>query len=200
MYANHRHYILLTLAVITFVVTSFGFVYIRQRIYDQTINAQELSKETKRLEDEKSHEAEVKSVYAQIAEQRTVINSYIVPKDKIVHFIESVEAIGATTTSDIQLSNIATKDIVKGKKIEDNFTNMTAHVTAVGTWPNIMRSLTLVENLPYSISLSNLHLDINTAVDPDAVDLTATTSSKTAKKQSLWRLDFDIKVLILDNS
>jgi Tfp pilus assembly protein PilO len=201
MYANHRHYILFTLALITFIVASLGFGLLHDRVYKQSIQAGELMKEVKSLEDQKSHELEVKNAYSKIKEQRDRLNSFIVSKDKIVDFIEEVEKIGTQTSTDIEFSNPVTKEIVKGKKIEDNFTTMTARIDVEGTWPNMMRALTLIENLPYSLSLNNIRINVEksteTAEDPAKL---ASSTPKTPIKAKIWTMVMDVKVLILDNS
>jgi hypothetical protein len=199
MYANHRHYTLFVFAIAAFVASSFCFIYMREKIYTQATRAVEITSEVKQLEDQKAHDLEVKNAYAKTAEEQTQINSYIVPKDKIVDFIETVENVGTETSSSVQLSNIVTKEIVKGKKVEDNFTSMTAHVDALGTWPSLMRVLTLVENLPYSESISNMHITTDVGAEVPE-DTHASTTPKTAPKAKTWNMGFDIKVLILDNS
>ncbi len=201
MYANHRHYILFTLAFVTFIVTALGYAYMRQRVYQQAVRSAELTKQVKLMEDKKKHDMDITKASSKLSEEQDIINSYIVPKDKIVDFIEVVEKIGNETSTKLELSSIATAEIVKGKKIEDNFTTLKARIDVVGTWANVMRAFTLIENLPFSLSVSNIKLNegSGSAALPEAAPI-GTTTKAIVKQTKTWSLAFDIKVLILDKN
>lgn len=207
MYANHRHYTLFTIALLTFIVTVGGYFYIRYRVYHQAIRSSELTREAKALEDKSKHALDITKTSTKLADEQTLVNSYIVPKDKIVDFLEAVEKIGTNTGTKLELTGINTTEIVKGKKIEDNFTSMKARVDIVGTWPNVMRAFSLIENMPYSLSLSTIRLaegsNSSDALVAESVQDSSSTSTPVVKKVAatklkLWSLAFDIRVLILD--
>lgn len=193
MYANHRHYTLFVISFITFVVTVLGFAYIRNLVYTQSIQASQVTQEIKVIEEKRQHEQEVASAYSKFADEKNLLTSFIVPKDKVVDFIEAVEKIGADTSTKLELSGIDTQDLPKTLSTNplNNFAHLKAHVTAVGTWPNIMRAITLLEHMHYSITFDNIHMDVDNAPTPTDE---ASTTPKTKVKN--WSLSLDLKVLI----
>jgi hypothetical protein len=185
MYANHRHYILFVVALLTFIVTTLGYAYVRSRVYEQANNSAALLVQVSQMEEQKKREQDLSSFYSKMTEEQKQISGLVLNRERVVEFIEFIERIGSDTSTELELSNIQTNQIVKTAKIQDNFTTLRARVQVKGNWPNVMRALTLIENAPYGISLNNVRLN----------EMGSVSASTTRK---VWNLDMDIKVLTLD--
>jgi hypothetical protein len=195
MYANHKHLILLALAVLAFVAAVSGFWYVRSRIYTQAIRANELEKENLEIEKKKKHELEVRDVYTKLTDDSSNLETNLVSKDAIVEFIEVLEKIGDDTSTTVTLSGIETENIVKTARIQDNFSHVTARLSASGDWSNLMRALHMLENSQFSITYDNVQLYVDAA--PEVVDPSKTASStKPVAKQNFWRLTMDLRALV----
>lgn len=181
MYANRRHYILLIFAVAAFAVSVLGYAFLRSRVITQAEQAVKVSKSVAEMEEKKRRELDVASVYAKSAEERRLLASYVVSKDDIVDFIESVEKIGSDTSTSLEMSGIAdeTELELAGDAVLGHFK---ARLEASGTWTNVMRALILVEHMPYNIILNDVRLAEN-------------TESASSTKAKTWRLSLDMRVL-----
>lgn len=194
MYANHRHFILLTLAFITFVVTTLGYAYVRSRIYTQAMNADQLAKENAVMEERNKHELEVTKVYDKLSDENASLTKHLVTQEKVVEFIEALEAMGSIASSTVELTAITPEEIIKTNKIENNYSHLKAHLEAAGQWSNLMRTLTLLENSPYSIVYDNIKLYADAA--PEVVNPNDPNAQKQVRRQNNWRLTMDLKALV----
>ncbi len=173
MYTNHRHYILIIFAIITLAVSVFGFVFLRDLIYSRAVTSAKIAREVSQIDEQNKHESDITSIYDKSSEQRRLLDSFIVPKEKIVDLIESIEKIGVDTSTDLELSSITNQE-----SKDDKTSQFQAHVDVKGTWTNIMRSLILIEGLPYSVSINNTRL-----------------IKSGDSKSSQWELSLDLRVL-----
>jgi adenine-specific DNA glycosylase len=150
----------------------------------------EIMKENDRMEEQKKHEVEVKRAYDKFTAENRAPANYIVSSDKIVNFIESMEQIGRDASTTIEISGIDTEAITKSAKIEHNFTHLRAHLEVAGTWENVMRTLTLLENAPYSMVLDDLRLYVDTSY------LSAQGGGKDSVKKNTWKLSVNVRALV----
>lgn len=183
------------MACVTFAVTTTGFVYLRHRVYSQAAGSAVLLRDVETTEEKKKRELDVKNVYSMFTDERMRITTFVVSKEKAVTFIEAVEKIGTDTSTEVEISGLSTIEIVKTNKIKDNFTSLRTHLEVKGKWSNVMRAFTLIENMPYSISIDTIYLsEVSDTAQPEPVG----TSTSPAVSPKIWKLTLDIKILSLD--
>ncbi len=193
MYINHRHYVLLVFAVIALAVTIFGYAFLREHIYSTSILAANMKQEVNLFNEKQVREHSVSSAYTQSAEARTKIVSSLVKQDDAVTLIERFEKIGDDTDTSIELSAISNDEVVVEKGIP--MSHFRAHIEAKGSWSSIMRTLLLIENMPYNVSVGNLRLSLNSDSPSSSADLPVKTSTKPLVAGEGWRLSLDVRVL-----
>jgi hypothetical protein len=175
MYTNHRHYILTIFAVLAVGVSIFGYITMWNVINEQAGEYSRMSAETLAENEQKKHQQDLASVYTQSTETRNSIKTFIVSQEKIVEFLDIVEKIGIDSGAPIDVSGINTGEFTLDSS--NAIGHFSVHITSSGSWSGIMKVLMLIEYMPYSVSLNNIHI------------------SKGGDKNSKWDLALDLRIL-----
>ena len=172
-----QHYILLVVSIMAIfaAATAYFFMY-----NDAMKKAQEEANVQASVKAASKHTMDVenmKTIYNETAIGRAQLPAFLVSLGDAVPFIDAVEAVGPASGSTISISSLSSGTA-------DNSSNglVTATISAVGTWPNVLRAVEMIENMPYAISVKNLHLDV----------LSSSGSSAAAPR---WTAAMDISVL-----
>ena len=170
-----NHYSAVIVFGALFVVSLGGYWYLFNQIRTQTVNTQlALGKIT--TEENKALSQKIfLDVLQKTADQRKNLITYFVPYDRTISFIDSLQAISTITKAKITLQSIGTDNL---NDVEVGTTGvLTVHISAVGTWAQVIRTLHIIENMPYEILIDNVR-----------------AGSDDAGK---WTIDFDTKTLII---
>lgn len=187
MKINYKHYILICFALCSVLIAVIGYWFVYRNIIKQA-ETYSSGLENISLENEKKqHINEVAKVYIDTLEDRNKLSNYLLNDDKIVGLIEAIESIGVNSSSVVSISGINNEDLSSAEK--GTFGHLKARIDAKGSWTNIMRTLIMIENLPYSLSINNLTLSFekNASSDPKI---------KSVKNDS-WSMSFNITVLTI---
>jgi len=125
----------------------------------------------------KGREQGVQALHQRTIEARDSISQFFIPANRVVEFIEAIEALGPQTRSIVTLSSI--DDIPPGQIDGSVYGLARAHVEARGSWSSVMRALSLAENFPYAISVKDTRVD-----------------SIGSGGESSWKADFTLEVLL----
>ncbi len=193
MYTNHRHYILFFFALATLVASVIGYEVLYRTVTSQSARTNKATREIALADERKQREEDTASVYTKTAEERARLGNLIISQEKVVDFIQSVEKIGNDVNVQIELSAITREPV----STETAFGYFKGHIEARGSWANVMRSLMLIENMPYSISLSNFRLTQSSESFSTELPVKGSTGSLGTKGsgQKTWSLSLDIRVL-----
>ncbi len=186
MKINHRHYILLIVAFIVFLISAASYLLLYREVVSQARQSSQILAEVTLESNKKLHERELTATYADTLSDRTRVTSFVVSEDKIVPFIESIEKIGTDSGTDLEISAIGTE---KSTTQDAGFGHIAAHIDVKGSWTNVMRALLLIENMPYSAVINNVRL-----VASDAIQ-TVEVKKGTSQKIRQWGLSLDIRIL-----
>ena len=99
---------------------------------------------------------DILALAASTAASRARLSGLFVPSDDAVAFIQSIESIGAASGANVALSAIAASPLDTAKP--GTIGTISAHVTASGSWSNVMRAVELLEALPYHSSVDKMAL------------------------------------------
>ena len=182
---NYSHFILIIFAIAALVLSATGYVVLYRLVVSKAEGSSQALALVAVENERQLHEQEIMTAYTDSTNDRSRLSSFILSSADIVSFIEAVEKIGTDSGTVLDMTAIDQQPAVIDA---GSFGYVTAHIDISGSWPNVMRALTLIENMPYSITLSNLNL--------------ATTASrviiqdkKLPKLGQQWDLTVDIKVL-----
>lgn len=156
MKINPKHYLLIVLAIASIGLSGFGYWYLYNKIISQAEGEYNALQEYQIEVIKKQNEQDLVKVYADTLSDRNKLSSYFITEDKIIGFIESVEAVGDYSKTDVTLSAINTDDFNNLEK--GNSGHLKTHIDIKGDWSNVMKALILIENMPYSISINNMNL------------------------------------------
>ncbi len=155
----HHHTFLLVLAIsVTMLVgVVYGYMYYVVRFsIVRAANARDIVSLEKANKD---RESDVRALYDRTKNDRDSLVNFFIPADRVVDFIEAIEALGPQTGSKVTL-NI---DTVDAKDSEDGKHGLArANVEIIGSWISVMRALSLAENFPYAVSVSQTRLSLQT--------------------------------------
>lgn len=118
------------------------------------------------------------------AEARGKLPSFFVPADDAVAFIQAIESVGNVTGAPISISSITSDNTERSTP--GTVGKISAQVSTTGSWQAVMRSLELVESLPYKSDINHVTMSIVDIVD-----------DKGTGSRSAWVLTFDVTALTL---
>jgi hypothetical protein len=174
---THHHTLLLTLviSVTLLVVAVYGYMYWAMKVSADRVRAARDIVALERAGQE--HEEELRALYETTRLDRVKLQTYFVPADGVVDFIETLESLGPQAGSKVTLSAIDAE--LPEKEI---FGNARARIDVSGSWSAVMKTLTLAENLPYPIYISNVRMDL--------------TAPEGGGGTRVWRLVFVIEAIM----
>jgi hypothetical protein len=158
-----QHYILLIMSVLAIfaAATAYFFMY-----NDAMKKAQEEANVQASVKAASKHTMDVetmKTIYDETTASRAQLPAFLVSLNDAVPFIDAVEAVGPATGSTISISSLSS-----GTAGDSSYQVVTATISAVGTWPNTMRAVEMIEDMPYAISVKSLRLDALSPSDSSA--------------------------------
>ena len=187
MKTNHRHYILILFAILATALAVGVYVILYKTILTQAAQSFQISYELSQENEKKQHEQDLASIFAKSADDRERNDHSLISQAKIVSFIEMVESIEKQANVKLELSNLHNDDVITDK---NPITYLYAHVDAEGTWTNVMRTLLLLENLPYASIVDDVKILRITELSSTSV-----SSSKKAPPAPTWGLSVNLRVL-----
>ncbi|MEN9912701.1 MAG: hypothetical protein RLY66_109 [Candidatus Parcubacteria bacterium] len=119
------------------------------------------------------------ALYSESTPDRSEARGLFVPENSTISFIESIEALGSSSGSIVQLSAIEADPPVVGSTIG----RIRVHVEAQGSWWAVMKTVMLAEDLPYGVSIKNLRID--------------SSSGQGSKDEAAWKASFAIEALMM---
>ena len=111
-----------------------------QAVYDETVASKRLKLN--------------RELVASTEADRQELLSHLVSSDKIVEFIEFMEKLGTKAGSTVTLSTFSSED--DSAKAPGSVTVVNASVRVVGSWAAVMKTVGLLENLPYEASFDRV--------------------------------------------
>jgi hypothetical protein len=177
---KHHHIFLLIMALSVTILVTGIYIYMHY-VVSVSIQRAATARDIVALERANSdREEDVKALHGRTVADRRTLSKFLIPEDRIVEFIESIEALGPQTGSKVTLNISATAP----DKEKGTYGQARATVEAVGSWTSVMRALSLVENLPYGVAVYGVRLD-------SSVDGTKTRS---------WRAGFVVDAITSEAS
>lgn len=125
--------------------------------------------------------AEIKSI-------QDSVNNHFVDPEKIDSFVGYLEEIGLSLGSEVSVNDIVVPP--KTKNI------MSFSLSIIGTFQEVMRTITFLENIPYQISITQVYLNKNITqqVKEEIKDI----EQKKISEIPTWQADISFNILSLD--
>ena len=120
----------------------------------------------------------METIYKDTIINRAILPSFLVSVNNAVPFIDAVEAVGSTTGATVSISSLSS-----GKDNNTSHNVVTATISVVGAWANVMRAVQIVENMPYAISIKRLNMNA------------LSSNGSSVKSAPNWMAVLDVSVL-----
>jgi hypothetical protein len=168
-------YLAIIITVVIFTASVFLYIFMYDTAQTQIANTRDAFIAVADAQGNESKYKELAKTLAATKSDTDSMAQVLVQSDQIITFIESIEKVGIITHASVSILSISADDLSTAATSTTGVAR--AHIQITGSWQAAMRSLHLVESLPYAISMNNVRVAVN------------------AKK--LWTIDFDITTLTI---
>ena len=97
-----------------------------------------------------------KHIIADTASARKELDRYFVASEGVVDFIERIERIGKNIGVALIFTTV---EVPKEERIVPSLDRLVLRFSATGSWEQVMRFFTLVESLPYALSVADARVE-----------------------------------------
>ncbi len=175
--SQHKKLIVIACVACVVLVALYAYMYYSVNIATERAVAAKVLIQEHTFSDANANK--IKKLYQTTEKQRADILKHVIPSNKMLTFIETLEAVGDEAGSTLTLS------AVSGSKMSDTVpTGMElfhAHANVSGSWSSVMQTLMLAEALPFVTVLDSVQLD--------------TSATAGTKNTHRWQASFDITML-----
>lgn len=179
---NHTraHTSLLVLAIAVLLVVVAVNFYMRQKV-GVSVDHAVLARDIVIAEQQNvANEQGLSQTYQATTDARARLHSLFIPSDKAVELIEALEGIGAETGADVTLSSISADNLDASDP--GTIGSVNVQISATGSWSAVMRTLKLVEALPYPVTVGSVSIQ---------------SSGSGAVSNKAWQVAFSLKAPII---
>lgn len=176
------HYFLAIIALSVTLSVAAISLFMRNSIAESVNESVTARQQVKVADFNRSKEDIFLSQYEGTVAEWAKLPALFVNSDNIVAFIESVEALGMTTGSTINLSAIYADDLESASP--GTHGTMRATVRSEGSWSTMMRVLRMAESLPYSVTISDVLLEV-------------TSRGAGPEMKKVWNLSFKLEASMI---
>ncbi len=123
-------------------------------------------------------------------EKMRTLDSFFVPSDGVVDFIETLESIGERSGVELAIGTLSTE--VNTKNPNDFKELLRLRLEATGSWGEVYGFLYRLESLPYHIVLENTALTLSAS--GENIFFVAGVTQRTPSANEEWKGYFDVTV------
>jgi hypothetical protein len=152
---NSSHYLALAVSagILACSVLVFAFVYYQVGV--QMGNTTAAYSQVSQAQSQEDQASQVVATISQTAAERAQLQSFFVGDSQTVGFITQIENTGTESGGAVvTIATISDDDLSAEATGTTGFIH--AHIDIIGTWPQAMRALHLLESLPYGESIDNV--------------------------------------------
>ena len=178
---------MLILTILAVLFASGIFVFMFKVIQNKN---EHTSKVLMTLEDKMAQKENMSVVNQRLTEVETTIktvNGYFVDSKQVDLFVAYLEKIGVDTGTDLLVKDVGISPTQKG--------NLLLKLSVKGTFSSIMQVVSLLENSPYQISITQTYLNKELVDSTPAVTPNKNPKLPVTPAPILWRADISFSVL-----
>lgn len=120
--------------------------------------------EVKVFKDRASKVRSISQLLEETRSEREVIDSFFVSDERVVSFIENLEALARQRGLVVSTDSIQVQDIEKSNLKQ----NLQVQLNTIGNWNNTFHFFKQVENLPVGLKVDSVSLNKNTVLSQEA--------------------------------
>ncbi len=165
-----------------------GFFYLINVIKNKNKHISAVSATLQEKMNEKDNMVTLENKIIELGDTHKQISGYLIETSNIDTFVEYLESLGSSNNIDLIVKSVETP---KGEK-----NKLTFNIEMDGSFPNITKVVSILENSPYSLSVNSLYINKITedskveTIDPKTKKTITTTNTK-----SSWQATANFTVL-----
>lgn len=186
---SHTHKILIVAVFFAFISLSlYGFLF--WQVKSENEKASTLLQEAEQdIEKEKT----LRAAKISLEKNETLIkaiDTYFIPRDGVVPFIEELEKLGKDSGVMLSVGAVSTE---VDPKVKDDFKEtLRLRLETTGSWKDTFYFLSLIESLPYRAQVEQIALSLSGA--SDSLNF-GNETKRTPNKNESWKGIFDVTIL-----
>jgi len=180
---NNFSKILILLSALLFICACAVFVFLYRQI---NINNQKAESDTITWQTEALRRNDIISLnssLAQVANDRALLETHFTQSSDVVPFLNTLEQLALPTGATAQIDSVGTGP---------NNTGLAVELRASGTFQQLYKFLTLLENSPYELKFLSMDIHKSTLLDASSP---AGNNTSTTKSDLGWDAIFQIQLL-----
>jgi hypothetical protein len=183
----------IALAVVSF--TIYGFLF-----WDIKVKNEQISSLVNDANQFSNKDHALRLVKISLEQNKNLIDqldSYFIPSDGVVGFISSIESLGKESGVELVVTSVETLSDPKNTK--DFKEALHLRLETMGSWKGTFYFLSVLENLPYQVDVSQVTFGLTGATDKVAFDSSPGAIARTRQpsKEERWHGTYDVTVLKL---
>jgi hypothetical protein len=146
---NNLQKIFLAISVVLFVILSLAFVFLFKKIND---NYKKTNQNTVAWMEEERKREDIISLgqsLEEIIDDKTLLETHFAKSSDVVPFLDNIEKLAPKAGVQIEVDSVNTKN---------NNSGLVVGLKASGSFGSIYKFLTLLENSPYQLDFTSMHL------------------------------------------
>lgn len=153
---NKTKKLLLIVSALTIAVLVLYIVFFLQ-IREKNKNISLLKNEADLVIQKEGRLRSIQQLISDTKDEREKLSTYFVGKDGAVEFIEKIESLEADTGAVIDITSVSVDDI--GDVVNEDAELLRLLFKAEGSWQSIYQLLSLIESLPFNVSVTQANLE-----------------------------------------
>ncbi len=153
---KQRFFTFLALVVITILAYSFLFWMLAKKADEVSV----LATEARSIEERAESVRAAENLLRETELERRVLTDSFVAESRIIDFISELESLGPVSGT---LLEIASVDAVQGEQGQ----TLNVEISALGSWDSVYHLLSLVEVLPYHVTITSFSIEQHSEAEGD---------------------------------
>jgi len=181
------------LALLAFALCGFLFWSIKVKNEELSLLANQVTRDTKTDQALRAVKIALDTNKGPIV----LVNSFFVPKDGVVDFINMIDLLGKESGTTLSIGGVSTEQDPSVAK--DFNETLKLHLETTGTWQQTYYFIQALEALPYRVTLDQVTMSLTSATDKMFFQnaSTAEARARVPGSDERWKGSFDITVLKL---
>lgn len=186
MKKSNTNLILITSIILLVIITGFS-IYFLNAIRNKNRHISAVLITLKKKIDDKQNVITLQKKMNELLDTNTKIDSYIVDTSRIDLFVGYLESLGISNNVILSVKSV---DVLKNEK-----NKIFLGLSINGTFTNIMRTIVLLENSPYNMTIVSSYVNKDIVVPVDASNGTNKNSGALPVAEPSWQADITFNVL-----
>ena len=170
---NKKSFTILILSIIALILALCIFVFIFKVIENKNTHTTSVLTVIEEKIKEKENMASLEKEFDKIQDINTTINKYLLDPNQIDIFVPFLEKFGTDANTEVSVKSVGVIPKEKNKIL--------VKISIVGTFTNVMKTISLLENSSYQIDI------LDTYLNKTLQESVSSNKTKTVSKDPVWQ-------------